>query len=103
MNDIDENQLGEIKKQLAEQEAISQQLQQQILLLESVAKQFMSREAISRYGALKIAHPETAVKAIAFIAQAVQLGHIKEKLSDEDFKIILKEIKEGKTKFSFKK
>jgi len=89
--------------QLEEQQAGMQQMNQQIALIESVAKQFMSKEAISRYGAVKMAHSETAIKAIAFVAQAAQLGHIKEKLKDEDFKIILQEVKEGKTKFTFKK
>jgi DNA-binding TFAR19-related protein (PDSD5 family) len=103
MQEINNNELQAIEKQLAEQQAVAEQMQQQLALIESVAKQFMNREAISRYGALKIAHPETAVKAIAFIAQAAQLGHIKEKLSDEDFKTILNEIKEGKASFKFRK
>jgi DNA-binding TFAR19-related protein (PDSD5 family) len=89
----------EIEKQLQEQQALAQQ----ISLIESVAKQHMSREAVSRYGAVKMAHPETAMKAIAFITQAAQTGHLKQKLSDEEFKTLLNEIKEGKTRFSLKK
>lgn len=103
MQDISNNEVQEVEKQLAEQQALAEQMQQQLSIIESVAKQFMSKEAISRYGAVKMAHPETAVKAIAFIAQAAQLGHIKEKLSDDDFKTILNEIKGGKTNFKFRK
>lgn len=103
MREITNNGMQEVGKQLEEQQALAEQMQQQLSIIESVAKQFMSKEAISRYGAVKMAHPETAVKAIAFIAQAAQLGHIKEKLSDDDFKSILNEIKEGKTNFKFRK
>jgi DNA-binding TFAR19-related protein (PDSD5 family) len=93
----------DIEKQFKEQAAMNQQLKQQLALIESVAKQKMSKEAISRYGNLKLAHPEIAVKAIAFIAQAASAGQINEKISDDDFKLILKSIQEGKKEFKFKK
>ena len=68
------------------------ELIQQIVLLENIAKKNMSKEAISRYGNLKIAHPETAIKAITIIAQASQLGQIKEPMSDDEFKKLLLDI-----------
>ncbi len=83
----------EIKKQI--------QLQQQIELLESIAKQFMSRDAISRYGNLKSAHPEKAIQAIALIAQAVESGQLKEKLDDDSFKMLLQQITPEKKEFRF--
>ena len=55
---------------------------EQVALLESIAKKNMTKEAISRYGNLKIAHPELALRAIAAIAQAVQLGQITESITD---------------------
>lgn len=72
------------------------QLQQQISLLENIAKKFLAREAIERYGTLKSAHPDIAVKAIAIIAQAAQQGQIKEQVTDETFKTILKQIQTPK-------
>ena len=63
----------------------------------------MSKEAISRYGNLKVAHPEIAFRAIAIVAQAVISGQITEKLSDEEFKNILIGIQGGKKEFKFKK
>jgi len=91
-----------IKEQLEEQYKMAQQLQEQLVMLENIAKQYMTKEAIARYGNLKIAHQETAVRAIAFIAQAIQLGQIREKINDETFKEILKQIQEKK-EFRFKK
>lgn len=79
------------------------QLQQQIELLESIAKQYLSREAISRYGNLKSAHPEKAIQVIALIAQAVQAGQIKEKISDEQFKEFLMQLEKPKKEFKIER
>jgi len=86
-----------------DKEINEKELMNQVLLLENIAKKYMNKDAISRYGNLKIAHPETAIKAIAVIAQAAQVGQIQEQLSDEEFKALLKEIQQGKKKFNLKK
>jgi DNA-binding TFAR19-related protein (PDSD5 family) len=52
----------------------------------------MSKDAISRYGNLKIAHPDKAVKVISFIAEAVNSGEIKQEIKDEQFKKLLMRI-----------
>lgn len=83
----------ELKKQV--------QLQQQIEILENMAKSFMTREAISRYGNLKSAHPDKAVQAVAIIAQAVESGQLKEKLDDEQFKRLLMQLTPPKKEFKF--
>lgn len=79
------------------------QLTQQIFMLEKIAKTKMSKEAISRYGNLKVAHPETAIKAIAVIAQAVQTGQITNQIEDEEFKSLLLEIQKGKKTLNFRR
>lgn len=95
--------ISEIERQLQEQAMMTQQLRQQLAAIEAVAKQKMSREAVSRYGNLKSAHPETAVRAISLIAQAVSSGQIREAMTDEEFKILLQEIQKGKKEFHFRK
>jgi len=72
------------------------QFAQQLQFLEKTAKQKMSRETISRYGNLKIAHPEIAIKVITAIAQAVQAGQIREIITDDQFKMLLKEMQQKK-------
>lgn len=79
------------------------ELVQQIAMLENIAKKNMTKEAIARYGNLKMAHPETAIKAIALIAQASQLNQISGPLTDNDFRSLLIEIQKGKTNYSFKR
>jgi len=70
------------------------QVAQQLQFLEKTAKQKMSKETISRYGNLKIAHPEIAIKVITAIAHAVQAGQIREIINDEQFKMLLKEMQQ---------
>jgi len=79
-----------------------EELTKQLETIEKMAKQYMSKEAISRYGNLKIAHLETAVKAITLIAQAGQVGQVKEQLTDMEFRELLMAIQEGKKTFKFK-
>ncbi|MEM4703345.1 MAG: DNA-binding protein [Candidatus Pacearchaeota archaeon] len=80
-----------------------EELTKQLVMLEKIAKQYMTKEAVSRYGNLKIAHPETAVKAISIIAQASQTGQINEPISDDEFKSLLIEIQQGKKTFKFRR
>jgi len=79
------------------------ELLSQINMIENIAKKKMSKEAIARYGNLKVAHPEIAVKAISAIAQAVQTGYLKEQLSDDDFKDLLIELQRGKKELKLKR
>lgn len=104
---MDEEEQKQINEQLNEQvnEQLSEQvkLAQQIRLLERVAKQKMAKEAIARYGNLKLAHPEIAIRAITIIAQAIQLGQIKETIDDTQFKELLKQVQQDKRHFRIKK
>jgi len=74
-------------------------MEQQLAMLEELAKQNMSRDAVSRFGNLKVAHPEMAVQLMAFIAQGVQAGRIQEKISDETLKNILSSLQQPKKEF----
>lgn len=53
-----------------------EQLQQQINKLELALKQIMTRDAIQRYGNLKLAFPERALQALLVISQLVNSGKI---------------------------
>ena len=80
-----------------------QEIQKQIIMLENIAKKHLSKEAIERYGRMKLAHTATAIQVIAIIAQAAQMGQISGVLSDNEFKELLRKIQEGKQEFKFKK
>ncbi len=110
MNELEEirqKKLQELQEQIESQQsqALKEQiqLQKQIELLEIIAKQNMTKEAISRYGNLKSAHPEKAIQVIAILAQAIQQGQIREKITDEKFKNILKQLEPPKKEFKITK
>ncbi len=79
------------------------ELQQQIEALETLAKQYLSREAITRYGTIKTAHPELALKAATLIVQAAQQTRMHERITDEQFKEILRHLQQPTKKTIIRK
>ena len=74
-------------------------LQQQIQQLEAIVKQHLTKEAISRYGNIKAAHPNLAIQLAVIIAQSVQSGQISEKINDKTLKEILRSMQKQKKDF----
>ncbi len=73
-----------------QQEAAKQQVMlKQIEMIENVAKQCMTSEALSRYGNVRVAHPEKAMQIAAFIAQAAQNKQLQAKITDAQLKELL--------------
>lgn len=60
--------------------------------LEQRVKNYLSKDALSRFGNLKTAHPEIAMKAVMILAKAIELGQLKQELSDDEFKSLLIEM-----------
>ena len=104
---IRKKRMEELQQQMLSQqtEALKEQiqLQKQIAMLETIAKQKMTKEAISRYGNLKSAHPEKAIQIIAILAQAIQQGQINEQITDEKLKSLLKQLEPPKQEFKITK
>jgi programmed cell death protein 5 len=109
MNDLEElkkRKIAEIQKQqeaLNQQSNEHQQLQAQVEQLEAGVKQYLSKEALERYGNLKSAHQEMAVQLLVILGQAIQQGQIKEKISDEQLKTVLKQLQPKKKEFNIKR
>lgn len=109
------SELDEIKKrklaelQQKQQEALQQQLQEQAQLqqqveqLESAVKQYFTKEALSRYGNLKTAHPEKAVQLLVILGQAIQQGQLQQKIDDQQLKELLKRLEPEKKDFKIKR
>lgn len=107
LEEIKKKKLKELQSQLAneQQQQIKEkvELQHQIEYLENIARQYLTKEAISRYGNVKTAHPEKAVQVIAIIAQAVSNGQLKEKITDEQFKQLLQNLEKPKKDYKILK
>ena len=67
-------------------------MQQQLQVLEHQVKNYLSKDALSRFGNLKTAHPDIAMKVIMILAKAIEAGQIKEELSDDALKSLLIEL-----------
>ncbi|MEM2121243.1 MAG: DNA-binding protein [Candidatus Woesearchaeota archaeon] len=78
-------------------------LQQQINALEELVKKNMTKEAISRYSNIKIAHPEIALNLIILLGTFIKQGKIRGPINDEQLKEILKQITSKKTDFKITK
>jgi len=68
-----------------------QELVQQIQLMEENLRKRLTREALLRYGNIKAANPETAIKILVAITGYINRTNI-EIINDRDFKTILKKI-----------
>ena len=79
------------------------ELQKQIEILETIAKDYLSKEAITRYYTLKSAHQEKALRVISIIARLVETNQIKEKLTDEQFKQLLLNLEKPKRETKIRK
>ena len=88
-----------MQKQMQEQMEMQQQLEQ----LETVAKRFMTSEAIARYGNLKAVHTEKAIQSIVVISQLIQQGKITQPITDDQYKNLLLRLTPEKKEFRITK
>lgn len=65
-----------------------QQLMQQIMEMEKIVKPKLDKEALRRYGTVKVVHPETAINALIYLYQGIAQGKIGS-VSDEELKKLL--------------
>lgn len=65
-------------------------------------KQWLSADAITRYGNVKAAHPEQAIRILTVMAQLVENGQIRRQVSDDEFKSILQAMQSSKKEMKVK-
>lgn len=81
-----------IQRQASERQQAEAEAGQQMEALEEAVKGHFSKEALQRYGTLKLAHPETAARIIVALAQLIESGRLKGMLSDEQLKELLQQL-----------
>ena len=107
LDELRKKKLEQLRQQ--QQDSISQQaqeeaqLQQQINQLEILVKQHLTKEALTRYGNLKAAHPEKAVQLLVVLGQAAQSGQLSGKVDDSQLKELLKRLTPEKKDFKIKR
>ena len=104
LEELKKQRLEQLQNELAQKQMQEQmEMQQQLEQLETVAKRFMSPQAIARYGNLKAVHTEKAIQSIVVIAQLIQQGKIKEMITDEQYKNLLQRLTPEKKEFRITK
>ena len=74
------------QEKLQQQANEQSQMQQQIEQMEDIIRQFLTKEALARYGNLKTAHHEKALQLLVILFQAIQKGQIQGKVDDSTLK-----------------
>ncbi len=107
LDELRRKRLEQLKQQqeeaLKEQVQEEAQLQQQINQLEILVKQYLTKDALTRYGNLKAAHPEKAVQLLVILGQAVQSGQLPRKIDDAQLKELLRRLTQEKKDFKIKR
>jgi DNA-binding TFAR19-related protein (PDSD5 family) len=80
-----------------------EELQRQIILIENNLRECLSKDALTRYFTIKAANPQLAIQIGLFIKQATNQKYINQKLSDTEFKDLLKKIQGPKKEFNILK
>ena len=98
-----EEMMGLQQEKMQEQQQEQQKAQEQISQIESVVKQFLTKDALMRYGNLKAAHQEKALQLLVMLFQAIQKGQVKGKIEDSLLKKILEQITPKKREIKINK
>ena len=92
LDDIRRRKLSEFAAQTHQHREKEVEAQQQLAQLETAVKTMLSPDALSRYGAIKAAHPETAAQVVMVITQLAQRGQLRGMVDDVLMKRILSEL-----------
>jgi len=103
LEELRRKKLDELMKAQQHQAAEQAQIQQQVEQMEAVVKQFMSKDALSRYGNLKAAHQEKALQLLVVLFQAIQKGQVRGKIEDDLLKKVLEQLTPKKREMKIKR
>ncbi|MBI3036137.1 hypothetical protein HYY73_00040 [Candidatus Woesearchaeota archaeon] len=81
-----------LQGQNSERQQAEMEASQQLEAIEDAVKAHLTKEALQRYGTLKLAHPETAIQLVIAVAQAIEAGKLRGMLGDEQLKEVLQQL-----------
>ena len=83
LGQLKQNYSEQLQRQMLEQQQTEAESAKQLEAVEAVVKAHLTKEALQRYGTLKLAHPETAIQLLVAIAQALETGRLRGMLNEE--------------------
>ena len=78
-------------------------ISQQIEMMEETVRQFLSKEALVRYGTLKTAHQEKALQLLIVLFSAIQKGQAPKHIDDNMLKQLLEQLTPKKRETTIKR
>ncbi|MBI2144236.1 hypothetical protein HYU17_03750 [Candidatus Woesearchaeota archaeon] len=81
-----------LQRQAVEQQQAEAEATKQLGAIEDAVKAHLTKEALARYGTVKLAHPETATRLVVAVAQAIEAGKLRGMLGEEQLVNVLKQI-----------
>lgn len=107
LGDIRKKRMEELMKlqqdKMQQQAQEQAQVQQQIEYIENVVRNFLTKEALARYGNLKAAHREKALQLLVGLFQSIQRGQVKTKINDLTLKKVLEQLTPKKKEIKIKR
>ena len=97
---IKQRKLAELQQHQQHSFADEQQIQQQVEQLDAIIKQKLTKDALQRYGNIKVAHPEKALQLLMVLSQALQRV---DQVNDAMLKDILIKLSPEKKQFKIKR
>ena len=91
------------EEKLQQQAHEQDQVHQQIEFMETSVKQFLTKDALARYGNIKAAHNQKALHLLLVLYQAIQKGQIQSKIDDTTLKKILEQITPKRKEINIKR
>ena len=73
-------------------EATPEQLQEMEMIKKMIMKKLLSKEALERFGRIRLVKPELATQLELYLVQLYQVGKLKMQISDEELKLILQSL-----------
>jgi DNA-binding TFAR19-related protein (PDSD5 family) len=98
LDELRKKRLEELQRAYEQQGREQAEIQQQVGQVEAFVKAHLSREALERYGNLKIAYPDRAMQLLAVLAESIQAYNIKE-INDAQLRELLQKMTPEKRDF----
>ena len=73
-------------------EVTPEQLQEMEIIKKMIMKKLLSKEALERFGRIRLVKPELATQLELYLVQLYQAGKLKMQISDEELKLILQSL-----------
>jgi len=106
LEDIRKKKLQELQQQAALQESMEEQEEQQKQLEEqkkAILRKILTTEARERLGRIKVARPNVAESIENQLIMLAQSGQLKNKINDEQLRMLLSKIVPKKREFKIKR